>query len=237
MDRPGPSLGGGGGVARFDEALDVALVDHGGAGVHERGDGGEGILNAVRGQGPQRVVIQVVEQLDPQVGHGERLLADGGRDEALLDGFQRARVGVHGDHQLAGGVLAAQDFGDFRPGDRGEAGEGVHFGALFHDFHGAVENHAGVAVFVDHLGDVDLRVFGENIGVATQAVFQISLLGDGEDHHVALAAETFGDHARAHDADLVVVGADKEQALAVGFVGIDGNHRHALTDGGIYVFV
>ena len=124
-----------------------------------------------------------------------------------------------------------------RPGDGGEAGEGVHFDALFHHFHGAVENHAGIAVFVDHLGDFDLRVFGEDIGVATQAVFQIGLLGYGEDDHVALAGETFGEHARTHDAGLIVVGANKEQALAVGSIRVDGDHRHALGDGGIDVLV
>src|ERR1019366_9328022 len=231
------SFGGGGGVTRFNETFYVALVDHAGAGVHERGDRGEGILNPVHGQGRERVVMQVVEHSGSQVGHGERLLADGGGDVALLHGFQRARVGVHGHDQFAGDVLAAQHFSDFGPVDCGEAGEGVDLGAFFHHFHGAVENHAGIAVFVDHLGDFDLRVFGEDIGVATQAVFQIGLLGYGEDDHVALAGETFGDYARTHDAGLIVVGADKEQALAVGSVRVDGDHRHALGDGGIDILV
>ena len=61
--------------------------------------------------------MQVVEHSGSQVGHGERLLADGGGDEAFLDGFQRARVGVHGYHQLARDVLAAQHFGDLGSGD------------------------------------------------------------------------------------------------------------------------
>jgi hypothetical protein len=40
-----------------------------------------------------------------------------------------------------------------------------------------------------------------------------------------------------HPASSVMVGADEEQALAVGSVGVDGNHRHALGDGGIDVVV
>jgi hypothetical protein len=77
----------------------------------------------------------------------------------------------------------------------------------------------------------------KDIVVATQAVFQIGLLGHGKDDHVALAGETFGEYARSHDAGLVVVGADEQQALAGGSIGVDGNHRHALGDGGIDVVV
>ena len=96
-----------------------------------------------------------------------------------------------------------------------------------------IEGDARIALDVDHLGDFDARIFFEYIFVAVHAFFQVDLVGHGEYNDVALAVELLGHDLPAQLARLIVVGADKEQAIAVRRVGVDGEHRNSGGNRGI----
>ena len=75
----------------------------------------------------------------------------------------------------------------------------------------------------------------QRVFVAVQALGQITLPGDREDHDVALALQLLDQHLGAHDAGFVVVRPDEQQSLGAGRVRVDGDHRYALRDGGVNV--
>jgi hypothetical protein len=73
----------------------------------------------------------------------------------------------------------------------------------------------------------------EAIVVAVQALFQVGLLGHGEDDDIAFALQLLDDQLRAHHAGFVIVGSDEGEPFAGGGVGIDGHDGDALADSGI----
>ena len=105
------------------------------------------------------VVVQIVEHLHADKGHGVGLLRDGGRDAVFLDPLQRFRVRVHRHHNLAGDVVAVEHSGHFLPRLRLQAHEGIDLIFFFaDDLGGGIEGDARIALNVDHARDLDAGV-------------------------------------------------------------------------------
>ena len=90
---------------------------------------------------------------------------------------------------------------------------------------------AGVALDVDYLSDLDSGEGGEGILVSLEALVEVGLTDIGEEDDVALAVELGGDALAAKATGLKIVGADEEEAVALGRVGVQGDDRDTGGDG------
>ena len=91
----------------------------------------------------------------------------------------------------------------------------------------------GVAADVDGVDDADAGVFAEDVHVALEALIEIGLAGHGEEDDVAMAVEGLDEGLAAEASELKIVGADEEEALGVGGVGVHGDDGDAGGDGGV----
>ena len=162
-------------------------------------------------------MIKCVEHLHADVGHGVRLLRDRGRDSALLDPVERLRIGIHRHDDLAAHVVAVEQSRNLFARLRLKADKGVDLVFfLADDFGGGIESDSGIALDIDHAGDLDVGRAVERVLVAALTILEIGLAGHGENNHVAFALEFLGQALSSDEACLVAVGADKKEPLAGG---------------------
>ena len=104
----------------------------------------------------------------------------------------------------------------------------VDFVALFaDDLSGRIESNAGIALDVDDARDLDLGRLREGVFVSAQAILQVRLVGHGKDDDVALTFEFLRQTLSASEPGLIIVGADEEEPLARGRVGINRDYGDA----------
>src|SRR5438270_6092491 len=163
------------------------------------------------------MVIKIVHHSEAHKGHGVGLLRDGGSDYAFLYPLQRVRIGVHRHDDFIFDVVVAEHGGDFLPGKRLEADEGVHLVLLLtKDLGSRVESDPRVALDIHDTNNFYLHLVLQRVAIATQPLGKIDLLGHAENHDVTLAMQFGGKTFAAGDSSLVIIGADKEQPFARG---------------------
>ena len=111
-------------------------------------------------------MIQIVEHLHADKGHGVRLLRDGGCNHALLYPVECLLVGVHRDHHFPGHVIAVEHSRDFFARLRFQTYKSVDLVAFFsNDLRGRIECNAWVALNIDNAGNLDARRLGQRLFV------------------------------------------------------------------------
>src|SRR6266446_654329 len=180
-------------------------------------------------------MIERVEHLHPDVGHGVWLLSDRGSDSALLYPVECLRVCIHRHDNFAFHVVAVEQSGDLFTRLRLKADKGVNFVFFFADDLGSgVESNTRIALNIHDAGDLDVGRAIECVFVSALTLLQIGLAGHGENNHVAFALQFLGKALSSREAGLVVVGADEKEPLAGGCVRVDRDYRdargHSLID-------
>jgi len=102
---------------------------------------------------------------------------------------------------------------------------------FFDDFTGFVESNPWITLDVHHFYNLDSGILAEREFVAIQPFHQVRLSWHGEDHDVTLTVDLLGRHTASHHARLVVVGANEQQPLTAGRVGVQRDHRNSRADG------
>src|ERR1700740_1402312 len=111
-------------------------------------------------------MIESVEHLHADKGHGVRLLGDRSHDDALLDPVEGFLIGVHRDHHFPGHMITVEHARDFLAGLRFEAYEGVDLVTLLaNDLRRGIESDAWVALNIYNAGNLDSRRLGQRFFV------------------------------------------------------------------------
>jgi hypothetical protein len=216
----------------FAEGGEVGFVDKRATRIDEGGEGGEGILRPGSAEMRERIVVEVVKHAKADGRHGVGLLRDGGGDEAFVDPVERIGIRVHSDDDFVLDVALIENDGDVASGLRFEADEGVDIiGMSGENFGDGAGGNVGIAGDIDDADDMDLGIAGEGFAVAAKAVGKVGLFGDREEDDIAFLFELLRETLAAHEASLVVIRPYKEEALAGGGVGVEGDDGDAGSDG------
>src|SRR5438445_6842992 len=78
----------------LNKGSNIALIDQGGTCIHEGWDGSKAVLRPILVQRRRLVMIEVVEHLHADKGHGVGFLCDRGRDHTFLNPVQRLLVSI-----------------------------------------------------------------------------------------------------------------------------------------------
>ena len=105
------------------------------------------------------MVIEVVEHLQADIGHGVRLLGNGGRNHSAANELQGIGIGVHRQDHLVGDFVLAQDGRNFLAPESIQAHKRVHLVFLFaKNLSGGIKRDSRISRHVDDAGDLDLRM-------------------------------------------------------------------------------
>ena len=178
-------------------------------------------------------VVGFVQHLEAEVAHGVRALRDGRVDDAGFDEREGVRVDVHGNQGAVREMVALEGFGDGFAALGFKTDESIDFlgAGAASVLQGAIQRGVVAGAGVDDSSDPDAGVVGEKLLVTLEALFEVGLVGDGEEDDVALAAQSADKATSTNAASFDVVRANEEQTAAEGAVRVDGDHRNACGHG------
>src|SRR5713101_7431639 len=208
--------------------LEIALVHDHRASIHERRhrrrQGGPPVFELV-----YRVVVYVVEELQPVIAHDVRLLRDRGCNCAAVDPIKCLRVVVEGhNRQLVFHVEAAQRFGGAGTPCRFQANNPVYFFFLLYQFGDLVKRPPRVSVVIQNLCQLESRKILQRVRHARHSIVEVMLSRNRDDRNAPFTWNERRHSPQALSASLEVIRSDVQHALRIRHIRIHADHRDAL---------